>query len=110
MESVVEEFNIIRPCVPWIFVQAVHVAFKGAIGEKAQSTRNFDRIVETLQRHIRLTKNTDIGQFAPMKPAFHSRERDRLVMRNHFGLLVSRRKSDQQRGDETCKSAGTQIE
>src|SRR5438270_10388474 len=100
MERVVEKLEIVRPLVFREIVQTVDKTSKVAVGEKTERARNFDRIIEPLRSDIRLTNERDTRHFAAFEFSFHGRERDRLMIANHLGLLVTRRKSNQQGCDQ----------
>src|SRR5271170_7839794 len=69
MERVVEKLDIIRPILFRKFIQTAHVAFEGAVGEKAQAARYLDGIVEPLQRYIWFAEDADVSHVAAMETA-----------------------------------------
>src|SRR6266516_5314996 len=83
---------------------------KMSVREKTERARNFDRIFELLFGNVRLADESNRRHRPALELSFHSGECDRLVIANHLGLLVTRRKSNKQRCDQAHERSSAQIE
>jgi hypothetical protein len=92
VEGVVEQLDVVGPRLFGKVVQAGNSAAKVAVGEKAEGTRDLDRVVEPLGRDIGLPDQRDAGHWTADEPTLHRRQRHRLVPANHLGLLITGRK------------------
>src|SRR5882724_9337185 len=109
MERVVEKFQVVRPRIFWKVVQSVHKTSKVSVSEKTERARNFDRVVEPLRGDIRLTNERDARHRSTFELSFHRRERDRLMIADHFRLRVAGRKSNQKRRNQTNQCSRAKI-
>src|SRR2546425_138043 len=100
MERVVEKLEVVRPRIFWKIVQPVNKTSEVSVSEKTESSRNFDRVIEPLGCDIWLTNQSNTRHRAALELSFHGGECDRLMIANHLGLLVTRRKSNKQRCDQ----------
>src|SRR6266516_1656627 len=82
---------------------------KMSVREKTERARNFDRIFELLFGNVRLADESNRRHRPALELSFHSGECDRLVIANHLGLLVTRRKSNKQRCDQAHERSAAQI-
>src|SRR5947208_7287994 len=82
---------------------------KMSVREKTERARNFDRIFELLFGNVRLADESNRRHRPALELAFHSGECDRLVIANHLGLLVTRRKSNKQRCDQAHERSSAEI-
>src|SRR5438128_9321285 len=82
---------------------------KMSVREKTERARNFDRIFELLFGNVRLADESNRRHRPAFELSFHSGECDRLVIANHLGLLVTRRKSNKQRCDQAHERSSAKI-
>src|SRR6266545_922622 len=82
---------------------------KMSVCEKTERARNLDRIFELLFGNVRLADESNRRHRPALELSFYSRECDRLVIANHLGLLVTRRKSNQERCDQAHERSSAQI-
>src|SRR5437899_8487565 len=82
---------------------------KMSVREKTERARNFDRIFELLFGNVRLADESNRRHRPAFELSFHSGECDRLMIANHLGLLVTRRKSNKQRCDQANERSCTEI-
>src|SRR6266705_3335445 len=82
---------------------------KMSVREKTERPRNFDRIFELLFGNVRLADESNRRHRPALELSFHSGKCDRLVIANHLGLLVTRRKSNKQRCDQAHERSRAHI-
>src|SRR5258708_31970952 len=82
---------------------------KMSVREKTERARNFDRIFESLFGNIRLADESNRRHRAALEFPFHRRERDRLMIADHFRLRVAGGKGNEKRGDQTNQCSRAKI-
>src|SRR5215813_1770556 len=88
----------------------MHIALKSTVGEKTERSRNFDGVVKAPSGNIWLAYGGDARVGSANKLPLHCGKRDRLVTRDHLGLLVATRKRNNQRGKQPNQSSSSKIE
>src|SRR5262245_31597787 len=85
------------------------MASKMAICEEAEGARDLDRIVEMPRRNVGLTDQCDARPGTTNELPFHCGQRHRLMLADHFCLLVPRWKRNEKRGNQARDSPGAQV-
>src|SRR5215471_18442772 len=88
----------------------MNITLKSAVGEKTQGSWNLDGVVQTPSGNIRLAYGGDTCPGSADKLPLHRGKRDRLVTRDHLGLLVATRKGNKQRRKQPNQRSRPEIE
>src|SRR5436189_193833 len=80
-----------------------------AVGEKTECVGNFDKIVESTGRNIQLTDENDTHFYATLEFTFHHHECCRLMITNHFNLLITSQKTHKKRHDQPNERSHAQV-
>src|SRR5262249_31337071 len=110
MKRVVQKLDVVGPAILGILIQPMYVTLKSAVRQKAQCAGNLYGIVEPLRRNVRLTENRDARIRSPVKPARHRSKRHRLMSSQHFCLLVTGWKGNENGRDQPNYDSRAQIE
>src|SRR5262249_35004257 len=109
VKGVIEQLDVVGPRLPGKVVQSVDIASKVAVGEKAEGTRDLDRVVEPPGRNVRLSDHRDAGPGTALESALHGRQGHRLVIANHLDLLVAGRERNKNGGNQPDDSSSAQV-
>src|SRR5262245_46432943 len=100
MKRIIEQLDVVGPRLPGKFVQAINIAAKVTVGQKAEGARDLDRVVEPLGRDVWLPDERDAGHGTAFESTFHGRQGYWLMPANHLGLLVARRERHKNGGNQ----------
>src|SRR6266852_5137969 len=89
MKRVVQELDVVGPCLLGIFLQPVDIALERAVGEKTKPAGYLNRIVEPPRRHVGLSNDGDTRQGSTYELPFHCGQRYRLVLSDQLCLLIA---------------------